>query len=1104
MQISFLLGAAGTGKTFRCLNDIRSELLRSPEGPALVFIAPKQATYQLERQLLESGGLAGYSRLHILSFERLANFVFAQFGRPLPPVLSEQARVMVLHALLTRGDDRLTVFRHASKRLGFAAELSKQLREFQNHALRPATLRNLAGELGRQPQVRAKLHDLALIQEQYNEWLTQHSLEDSDALLTHATELLEAAPSGAIELGGVWFDGFAQLTPQELLLLSALLRFSPSATLAFCIHPDANPSSHISPWFLVNHTLERCRAELISRYGASQLETEWLPNGLPTSRFAASAALSDLERSWTSSASCATAPGTSVQVVQAADPEGEAIFAAREIVKHVRQGGRYRDTALLLRDFQNDYPHVLRRVFPRYGIPFFLDHREGVAHHPLAELTRGALRTLAYNWKHGDWFAVLKCGLIHVPREDLDELENAALANGWEGSSWRTGFKFARDPYREQKFNRLRARIVEPFEDFARALGFQPSAGTLVAAIRALWESLDVQVQLESWTHENPGATLHTTVWEQMNAWLDDLALAFPRQNLALSAWLPILETGLMSLTVGVVPPVLDQVLIGSLDRSRNPDLKVLFVLGTNERVFPAAPPTNPLLSEEDRAALLETGCTLGQDPGLRVAAEQFYGYIACTRARERLCFTYSRASLDGSQLNPSRFISQLTRIFPSLKPSIFHPPAGVDDVVHPFEFAALGIPRLQADGSISLSTPDPKEKLDPALAVQLYGPELHISVSALERFASCPYQFFVQHGLRVRERDEFALDVREQGSFQHEVLARFHQEISAEGLKWRDLTAAHARERIGAIAQTLTQHYRDGLLIANEKNRYTAENYTITLQDFIEVVIDWFRTNRFDPEQVEFGFGKGTTLPGWKLPLKNDRAIVIHGRVDRVDLLRISRTEACCIIMDYKSGLQKPDRTLLHHGIQQQLPGYLLAMTKVREIAELFQVEKLTAAGCFLLPLSAQYKSGSTRSEVLGDLEATRREAYTHYGIFDVSHLSALDSSTPDEQSAQFDFRLNIDGSPRGGTFRALPSDEFNRVLARSEQLLTDFGERVYAGDIAIHPYKNGSAHACDRCHMQPICRFDSWVQPYHTLVKPEQPESKSKKSKASQNKTK
>ena len=102
VQARFLLGPAGTGKTFQCLAEIRQALLAEPDGPPLLLLAPKQATFQLERQLLADPAMPGYTRLQILSFERLADFVLEQLRRPAPPLLSEEGRTMVLRALLAR------------------------------------------------------------------------------------------------------------------------------------------------------------------------------------------------------------------------------------------------------------------------------------------------------------------------------------------------------------------------------------------------------------------------------------------------------------------------------------------------------------------------------------------------------------------------------------------------------------------------------------------------------------------------------------------------------------------------------------------------------------------------------------------------------------------------------------------------------------------------------------------------------------------------------------------------------------------------------------------------------------------------------------------
>ena len=57
---------------------------------------------------------------------------------------------------------------------------------------------------------------------------------------------------------------------------------------------------------------------------------------------------------------------------------------------------------------------------------------------------------------------------------------------------------------------------------------------------------------------------------DRLNRWLENVELAFAAEALSLREWLPILDAGLAGLTVGVIPPALDQVLIGAIDRSRS------------------------------------------------------------------------------------------------------------------------------------------------------------------------------------------------------------------------------------------------------------------------------------------------------------------------------------------------------------------------------------------------------------------------------------------------------------------------------------------------------------------------------------------------------
>lgn len=1058
-------------------------MLACPEGPPLIFLAPKQSTYQLERQLLDTGDLNGYSRLHILSFERLARFVFDTLGAPMPKFLSEQGRTMVLRALLTKLEPELSIFRGAARRLGFAEEVSKQIREFRNHGLAPEQLRQIASRIKTGHSAREKLLDLAFVYERYNTWLAHEHLQDGDALLTAATELLNESNDQALEIGGIWFDGFAQLTPQELQFLLAVLRFTPRATLAFCIDRAARADSRISASFLVNQTFGRCRSAIQHHYKSAVLIEKDLVRDATHSRFANCASLRHLEQYWLAPEPASSELASAIRLIEAADPEGEAIFVAREITRHVQAGGRYREVALLLRDLQNDYPHVLRRVFQRYEIPFFLDHRESVAHHPIAELTRGALRTVAFNWKHHDWFATLKCGLVRASGEELDELENAALEHGWTGAKWFEGFTLPKDQKREQRLNQLREKLVKPFAAFANSIGHRPYSHELTAAMRLLWTALRVQEQLEEWSKAEPDSALHSTVWKQMESWLEDIDLAFAGQQVALADWINIMEAGLRGLTVGVVPPVLDQVLIGTVDRSRNPDLKTLYVLGVNERVFPAALSSGTLVTEDDRDALCDIGCSLGDLPSAQFAAEQFYGYIACTRPREKLVLTYARTTMDGSPLNPSRFATHLQRLFPSLTAESFVSPQSISEVVHKSELSALGVRTNLAAPQLVI---EENGTLDWGLAEKLYGNELPLSVSALERFAACPFKFFLEYGLRARERKEFLLDVREQGTFQHLVLSKFHEELAAEGLKWRDITPDQARVRVERIADAIIPTFENGLLESTAENRFTAATYKSALQDLMAVLIDWCRTNRFDAEAVEFGFGRDGSVPAWRIPVDAKHAVVLYGRVDRIDLHRVSESEALCVVFDYKSGLQSPNRTLLHHGVQQQLPAYLLTLASMREVAQQFNVKKITPAGCFLLPFRSKQAAQKTRREALDEKQTAVRDGYMHEGLFDVRHLNLFDTGAPAKKSGQFKYNVRKSGVPHSRSFNALKSEAFAALLARSEELIRDSAKRIYSGDISILPYKHGTKTPCERCDYQAVCRFDPWTQPYNILRDP------------------
>src|SRR6185369_6925691 len=207
------------------------------------------------------------------------------------------------------------------------------------------------------------------------------------------------------------------------------------------------------------------------------------------------------------STSRAPHPASRIRLAACPNPEAEAILAAREILRHVRTSGRFREAAVLVRSLDL-YADTVRRVFTRYDVPFFLDRREPVAHHPLAELTRYALRTVAFGWRQDDWFGALKTGLVPARDEEIDWLENAALKFGWEGQAWKQPLQIPDDSKLSERAERLCQNLVPPFARLADALGAAESSPTgvqLVQSIAKLWSDLRVEQPLAEWAASEIG-----------------------------------------------------------------------------------------------------------------------------------------------------------------------------------------------------------------------------------------------------------------------------------------------------------------------------------------------------------------------------------------------------------------------------------------------------------------------------------------------------------------------------------------------------------------------------------------------------------------------
>ena len=72
-------------------------------------------------------------------------------------------------------------------------------------------------------------------------------------------------------------------------------------------------------------------------------------------------------------------------------------------------------------------------------------------------------------------------------------------------------------------------------------------------------------------------AATYAKVYEQVIDLLEQMAEILGEEKLSYDDFLSVLESGLEEMQIGVIPPSLDQVMIGDMKRTRTEEVKILF-----------------------------------------------------------------------------------------------------------------------------------------------------------------------------------------------------------------------------------------------------------------------------------------------------------------------------------------------------------------------------------------------------------------------------------------------------------------------------------------------------------------------------------------------
>lgn len=957
-RVSILTGRSGSGKS-RYLRSIAAELIK--KGERVLYIVPEQFTFETERALAETMG-CGLWDADVFSFTSLARRVLNEFGER-RTLMSEQGRLMVIRKCADELAPKLISFGRVYHRGGFTGECARFFIEAKRAGIEADALMDAANEKGTDTPLGAKLHDLALLYGASEAYMARTSLDAEESLRL----LSELLPKSELGSRHVIIDGFDMISKRLYGAIAALIDAAPHVTVALRI--DLSPECRDKAVFSADR---RILDKILSICEERGITPDFItPDGEQPRH--ASAALRHLERegfAFPYNKFDGEANGA-IELFAATDVKAEVTAAAEKAQRLIDEGYRYRDIAIIASDTDKYLEPMMRALRERH-IPFFTDAKRKLASYAASEATLFALRAAGGSYLREDMLALVKTGLCGVNAEQAEIFENYALARGIRGSAFKSPFGEGAPAAAEE----ARGIVMGPLEKLSEALKDAPTAAEKVRALyqytvdislreqlTAEAERLKAQGRLERADETAQVYNLLITVMEQLHAILGDAKISNRK-------FTSVYKEGIDAYEVGVIPSAADQLLLGSLGRSKARSIRALIILGAANGHFPAVYGDDGMIDDEERASLAQMG--LGEMPSTAQLNDKEFGdaYGAVTKPTDKLWLSYTMGS-GSDTATPCELMDRIADMFgdvsiktdieeesASTAPSAYsalikHLRTGVENghidaragelyaALHNDDEYARKLASLPSALFPSVSA----EPLGEDAAHRLYGARLGGGITSIEKFNGCPFKHFASVGLKLTPRREYRERKADEGLFCHEAMSLLTKELIAMGKGDGSITNDRLETLLDSILPKLIAQHNNGVLMDTARGRAAGARLIRRVKATAYAVVEQLRRGEFSISGTEVEFGTGKRYPELILELPGGGRYILSGRIDRIDSCTSDSGERFVRVIDYKSESGSAfDCADIADGKRLQLPLYIAAI-EAAGAAE-------RAAGMYYLPV--------------------------------------------------------------------------------------------------------------------------------------------------------
>lgn len=1045
-----------------------------------VVIAPDRYTASVERGLISSLKIESTFGIEVMSFTRLASKLI---GSDIKKCLTPEGSVMLIGKVIADIREELVYYKKVALTEGFASELYAALTAIRNSGITSSEL--VKASQNASSSLKAKTKDLALIYDGYLSALEgRHS--DSSTRLYALAKYIEDNPQCVAGTNFYCTDIYDFSAP-ELEIMKGLANNALSLTIGITGGYD-NPNKRIYPDGIIKKLVKLCP----SRAQIESVTDELAPpmQAISTKLFSYINTTGEEK----------IESGGKVKLRVAKDRTDEVLALACDVIKHVREDGRYGDIEVFTTDLEA-YESEIKSTFERYEIPYYIDKKELLSDQAKAKYVLQALACVRSNFRRRECVDFVKNPLFYSRLEGgIDEtflFENYLLKYNIEFVPSKTESKFTRveeNKYKNSKQqnecfinaksgaktvvlnntaeNEIPEKVREALLD---ALKYLPrgvhAIGVYVNGIREALSSLD-KISVSYADELSSLGGYYKKYAEQVDskiaAVLDEIDDVL-NYDTDIEGFESVFKSMLKTLKIALVPAYVDCVFIGDGDSRFSGECDV-YVMGANGGKLPQESGGGTIISPKDEEMLGALGIDVCPSERQKVLAGM---YAVCDLMKKpcgKLVVSYPESG-DGGALRPSTVIFELQNMlcedgsplpieridFENFDTrdgydydkifAVFSTSKGCKNEVMRF---ALSGRTNERNGEVFASASEfvdkeeqrRMEKCDEE-PVRILSPDgayfgESTSVSRLETFYGCPYAHYLHYVLSLKRRKDGKFEGTENGTILHYILEQFFKDVRDGNVNDdTDIEKLADTYFYGAIKEY-------GYEVLLEK----ADTGRLLLRvkdEGIKLCNDLYEVQKrshFRPYLLEAKIGKGDIQP-MSLDI-GDRKVALKGTIDRVDVLSDK-----FIIIDYKT-YKSADLSLkeLYTGQKIQLYVYMRAVEKSIDAKP---------SGVFYFPIFSSFTD-----------EVTSRYKYKGQASNSTETLFEIDERVRENaQDSIVPYKTDKKGELNGDVHLGL--HEFDLLGDYAVDIATKGAVEIANGYVKPSPVKE----KCKKCDYASICAY-------------------------------